>query len=173
MRRSDVPRAVSVIRELAGSCRYWSFSGRCSVRISMNSPHEIWGIISALRGTAAEVRRGSESTTFKAHCAASAAVSRRPIAAPMRSMSPPLTPGSVPSTLVAGYALRRLRDSCSNSAPAAWARFIAPGTLASTAKSPSRPFPLDHHSATGSPVALRAGSPFRVRAQSPEHRHHL
>src|ERR1700730_4704681 len=31
-----VPRAVSVIRELAGSCRYRSFSGRCSDRISMN-----------------------------------------------------------------------------------------------------------------------------------------
>ena len=34
----------------------------------------------------------------------------------------------------------------SGSALAAWARSIAPATFASTAKSPSRPFPLEHYS---------------------------
>src|ERR1035438_5163342 len=33
-----LPCAFKVMRELAGSCRYRSFKGRCSVRTSMNPP---------------------------------------------------------------------------------------------------------------------------------------
>src|SRR5580692_5523353 len=103
-----MPRAVSVICELPGSCRYISFRGRCSDRISIKSLSEFWDIISP-PGALPRLCRSRERFTCLA----------QQVKSPLRHAERSLRKFDESTShfrfvvihLVAGHALWQLRDS--------------------------------------------------------------